>query len=94
MVHGQIRGPGDRAGHIFTYASLATLLEWGYSHFFHAKYTGEEGNELRGLHLFSGTTRRRGCMHGRTWRAADGRPPEDYRHELRGSGAFGYPHPG
>src|ERR1700743_1729228 len=44
MVHGQNKKDAGIGGHISTYSSLATLLEVGFNHFFHARYTagGEE----------------------------------------------------
>ncbi len=36
MVHGQNKKDAGIGGHISTYSSLATLLEVGFNHFFHA----------------------------------------------------------
>jgi pyruvate dehydrogenase E1 component len=38
MVHSQNKKDPGIGGHISTYSSLATLLEVGFNHFFHAKY--------------------------------------------------------
>ena len=44
MVHGQNKKDAGIGGHISTYSSLATLLEVGFNHFFHAKYGEEPGD--------------------------------------------------
>ena len=43
MVHGQNKKDAGIGGHISTYSSLATLLEVGFNHFFHAKYASSTG---------------------------------------------------
>src|SRR5258707_1802591 len=43
MVHGQNKKDAGIGGHISTYSSLATLLEVGFNHFFHAKYASATG---------------------------------------------------
>src|SRR5215831_14061447 len=45
MVHGQNKKDAGIGGHISTYSSLATLLEVGFNHFFHAKYPGKSGDQ-------------------------------------------------
>jgi pyruvate dehydrogenase E1 component len=77
-------------GHISTYASLATLLEVGFNHFFHAKYGNEPGDllYLQG-HASPG-------VYARAF--LEGRLTEDhlrnFRHELRDKpGLPSYPHP-
>jgi pyruvate dehydrogenase E1 component len=44
MVHGQNKKDAGIGGHISTYSSLATLLEVGFNHFFHAKYGDQPGD--------------------------------------------------
>src|SRR6478752_9142990 len=48
MVHRQNKKDPGIGGHISTYSSLATLLEVGYNHFFHAKYIADDGSEQPG----------------------------------------------
>src|ERR1700678_623462 len=48
MVHGQNKKDPGIGGHISTYSSLATLLEVGFNHFFHAKYPGPDGLDQPG----------------------------------------------
>ncbi|HEV2465102.1 MAG TPA: pyruvate dehydrogenase (acetyl-transferring), homodimeric type, partial [Acidobacteriaceae bacterium] len=43
MVHGQNKKDAGIGGHISTYSSLATLLEVGFNHFFHASYGDQPG---------------------------------------------------
>ena len=68
MVHGQNKKDHGIGGHIATYSSLATLLEVGFNHFFHAKY-GESAGRLR---LFPGT-REPGHLCARVSAGAAGR---------------------
>ncbi len=95
MVHGQNKRDPGIGGHISTYASLATMLEVGYSHFFHAKYTGEEGNDLPGDFIYfqghaSPGVYARAYLEGRL----TDQHLKNYRHELRGTpGLSSYPHP-
>ena len=44
MVHRQNKKDPGIGGHISTYSSLATLLEVGFNHFFHATYGDEPGD--------------------------------------------------
>src|SRR6516225_7822170 len=44
MVHRQNKKDAGIGGHISTYSSLATLLEVGYNHFFHATYGDQPGD--------------------------------------------------
>jgi len=95
MVHGQNKKDPGIGGHISTYASLATMLEVGYSHFFHAKYTGEEGNELPGDFIYfqghaSPGVYARAYLEGRL----TDEHLKNFRHELRKTpGLSSYPHP-
>src|SRR5437879_12843849 len=43
MVHRQNKKDPGIGGHISTYSSLATLLEVGFNHFFHATYGAQPG---------------------------------------------------
>jgi pyruvate dehydrogenase E1 component len=77
-------------GHISTYASLATLLEVGFNHFFHAKYGDQPGD----LIYFQGHASP--GVYGRAF--LEGRLSEqhlkNFRHELRDHpGLSSYPHP-
>jgi pyruvate dehydrogenase E1 component len=95
MVHGQNKKDPGIGGHISTYASLATLLEVGYSHFFRAKYTGADGRDLPGdLIYFQGHASP--GVYARAY--LEGRLNDDhlknFRHELRETpGLSSYPHP-
>src|SRR5215472_7970186 len=44
MVVRQNKYDSGIGGHISTYASLATLLEVGFNHFFHARYSDQPGD--------------------------------------------------
>jgi pyruvate dehydrogenase E1 component len=77
-------------GHISTYASLATLLEVGFNHFFHARYGDQPGD----LIYFQGHASP--GVYGRAF--VEGRLSEEhlknFRHELRDKpGLPSYPHP-
>ena len=77
-------------GHISTYASLATLLEVGFNHFFHAMYGDQPGD----LIYFQGHASP--GVYGRAF--LEGRLTEghlkNFRHELRAEpGLSSYPHP-
>ena len=45
MVHAQNKKDAGIGGHISTYSSLATLLEVGFNHFFHAKYPSHAASD-------------------------------------------------
>ena len=95
MVHGQNKKDAGIGGHISTYSSLATLLEVGYSHFFHASYPGADGSELPGDFIYfqghaSPGVYARAYLEGRL----DDEHLKNYRHELRETpGLASYPHP-
>src|ERR1019366_3561988 len=84
MVHGQNKKDAGIGGHISTYSSLATLLEVGFNHFFHATYTGKDGNELPGDFIYFQGHASPG-VYARAY--LEGRLNDDhlknYRHELR-----------
>jgi pyruvate dehydrogenase E1 component len=96
MVHGQNKKDPGIGGHISTYSSLATLLEVGFNHFFHAKYASTSGaEELPGDFVYfqghaSPGVYARAYVEGRF----DDKRLKNFRHELRGEPALSsYPHP-
>jgi len=96
MVHGQNKKDPGIGGHISTYSSLATLLEVGFNHFFHAKYPSASGaGELPGDFVYfqghaSPGVYARAYVEGRL----DDKRLKNFRHELRGEpGLPSYPHP-
>src|SRR5208282_3250255 len=77
-------------GHIATYASLATLLEVGYNHFFHGSHQGEPGDFVYFQGHASPGVYSRAFLEGRL----SDKNLENFRHELREvSGLSSYPHP-
>ena len=77
-------------GHLATYASLATLLEVGFNHFFHARTPEHTGDMI----YFQGHSSP--GMYSRAF--VEGRSTEEnlvkFRRELpRGTGLSSYPHP-
>ncbi len=96
MVHGQNKKDAGIGGHISTYSSLATLLEVGFNHFFHAKYPSASGSgELPGDFVYfqghaSPGVYARAYVEGRF----EEKRLKNFRHELRGEPALSsYPHP-
>src|ERR1035437_2756491 len=90
MVVRQNKYDAGIGGHISTYASLATLLEVGFNHFFHASYGDQPGD----LIYFQGHASP--GVYGRAF--LEGRLSEErlknFRHELRETpGLSSYPHP-
>jgi len=90
MVVRQNKYDAGIGGHISTYASLATLLEVGFNHFFRASYGDQPGD----LIYFQGHASP--GVYGRAY--LEGRLSEDhlknFRHELRDKpGLSSYPHP-
>jgi pyruvate dehydrogenase E1 component len=90
MVVRQNKYDSGIGGHISTYASLATLLEVGFNHFFHAKY----GDQLGDLVYFQGHASpgvySRAFLEGRL----TDEHLKNFRHELRETpGLSSYPHP-
>jgi pyruvate dehydrogenase E1 component len=82
-------------GHLATYASLATLLEVGYNHFFRGSYPGPNGTKLPGDFVYFQGHASPG-VYGRAY--LEGRLSEkhleNFRHELRDHpGLSSYPHP-
>jgi pyruvate dehydrogenase E1 component len=77
-------------GHIATYASLATLLEVGYNHFFHGSHHGEPGDFIYFQGHASPGVYSRAFLEGRL----TDKNLENFRHELRDvPGLSSYPHP-
>ena len=77
-------------GHIATYASLATLLEVGYNHFFHGSHHGEPGDFVYFQGHASPGVYSRAYLEGRLGE----KNLENFRHELRDTpGLSSYPHP-
>ena len=100
MVHGQNKKDAGIGGHISTYSSLATLLEVGFNHFFHATYPGNDssgnsGKDQPGDFIYfqghaSPGVYARAYLEGRF----DDARLLNFRHELRGApGLSSYPHP-
>jgi pyruvate dehydrogenase E1 component len=90
MVHSQNKKDAGIGGHISTYASLATLLEVGFNHFFHASYGDQPGDFI----YFQGHASP--GVYARAY--LEGRLTDDhilnFRHELRDKpGLSSYPHP-
>ncbi len=90
MVHGQNKKDAGIGGHIATYSSLATLLEVGFNHFFHAKYGQQPGDFIYFQGHASPGVYARAFLEGRF----DEERLLHFRHELRGKPALSsYPHP-
>src|SRR5436190_11939914 len=82
-------------GHLATFASLATMLEVGYNHFFRGSYPGPDGAKLPGDFVYFQGHASPG-VYGRAF--LEGRLSEqhleNFRHELRDHpGLSSYPHP-
>jgi pyruvate dehydrogenase E1 component len=95
MVHGQNKKDPGIGGHISTYSSLATLLEVGFNHCFHAKYQDAEGRDQPGDFIYFQGHASPG-IYARSYLL--GRLNDDhlknFRHELRDTpGLSSYPHP-
>ena len=90
MVHRQNKKDPGIGGHISTYSSLATLLEVGFNHFFHANYGGQPGDFLYLQGHASPGVYARAYLLGRI----SEEQVQNFRHELRGLPALSsYPHP-
>ena len=77
-------------GHLATYASLATLLEVGYNHFFHGSYGNQPGDFVYFQGHASPGIYARAFLEGRL----NEKHLENFRHELRDHpGLSSYPHP-
>ncbi len=90
MVHGQNKRDHGIGGHIATYSSLATLLEVGFNHFFHATYGDQPGDFVYFQGHASPGIYARAFLLGRL----DEQRILNFRHELRDTpGLSSYPHP-
>src|ERR1700731_454357 len=90
MVHSQNKKDAGIGGHISTYSSLATLLEVGFNHFFHAKYGELPGDFIYFQGHASPGVYARAYLEGRF----DDARLKNFRHELRDTpGLSSYPHP-
>ena len=90
MVVHQNKHDAGIGGHISTYASLATLLEVGFNHFFHAKYGDQPGDLVYFQGHASPGVYARAFLEGRLTEEH----LNNFRHELRGTpGLSSYPHP-
>src|SRR5215471_3728310 len=90
MVHRQNKKDPGIGGHISTYSSLATLLEVGFNHFFHATHDGQPGDFVYFQGHASPGVYGRAFLEGRLTQEQ----VENFRHELRGApGLPSYPHP-
>jgi len=90
MVHRQNKKDPGIGGHISTYSSLATLLEVGFNHFFHAHYGDQPGDFIYFQGHSSPGVYARAYLEGRL----SEEQIKNFRHELRGTpGLPSYPHP-
>ena len=90
MVSHQNKYDDGIGGHIATYASLATLLEVGFNHFFHGSYGDQPGDLIYFQGHASPGVYARAFLEGRL--SAD--QLNNFRHELRDTpGLSSYPHP-
>ena len=90
MVHRQNKKDPGIGGHISTYSSIASLLEVGFNHFFHASYDHEAGDFIYFQGHASPGVYARAFLEGRL----TVEDLENFRHELRDKpGLSSYPHP-
>ncbi len=90
MVSHQNKHDHGIGGHISTYASLATLLEVGFNHFFHASYGDQPGDFVYFQGHASPGVYARAYLEGRL----SEQDLNNFRHELRDTpGLSSYPHP-
>jgi pyruvate dehydrogenase E1 component len=90
MVVHQNKYDAGIGGHISTYASLATLLEVGFNHFFRGKYGDQPGDLIYFQGHASPGVYARAFLEGRLTEEH----LHNFRHELRGApGLSSYPHP-
>ena len=79
MVHRQNKEDPGIGGHISTYSSLATLLEVGFNHFFHASYGDQPGDFIYFQGHASPGVYARAFLRGRLTQER----VQNFRHELR-----------
>ena len=90
MVVHQNKGDEGIGGHLATYASLATLLEVGFNHFFRGSYGDQPGDFIYFQGHASPGVYARAFLEGRLTE----QQLMNFRHELRGeAGLSSYPHP-
>src|SRR3954469_22987888 len=90
MVVRQNKYDAGIGGHISTYASLATLLEVGLNHFFHARYGDQPGDLIYFQGHASPGVYARAFLEGRLTEEH----LKNFRHELREHPVLSsYPHP-
>jgi len=90
MVVRQNKYDAGIGGHISTYASLATLLEVGFNHFFHARHGDQPGDLIYFQGHASPGVYARAFLEGRL----SEEHLKNFRHELREHpGLSSYPHP-
>ena len=90
MVVRQNKYDAGIGGHISTYASLATLLEVGFNHFFHAQYGDQPGDLIYFQGHASPGVYSRAFLEGRLTEEH----LKNFRHELgEHPGLSSYPHP-
>ncbi len=90
MVSRQNKFDHGIGGHIATYASIATLFEVGFNHFFHASYGDQPGDCVYFQGHASPGIYARAFLEGRL----TVEHLENFRHELRDHpGLSSYPHP-
>src|SRR5262249_46028377 len=90
MVHRQNKKDPGIGGHISTYSSLATLLEVGFNHFFHARYGDQPGDFIYFQGHSSPGVYAPAYLEGRL----SEEQIKNFRHELRDTpGLSSYPHP-
>jgi pyruvate dehydrogenase E1 component len=90
MVVNANRKHNGLGGHISTYASLATLYEVGYNHFFHADGPGRRADMI----YFQGHATPGNYARAFLERRLDERHLQNFRQELaQGGGLSSYPHP-
>ena len=90
MVHKQNKKDPGIGGHISTYSSLATLLEVGFNHFFHAAYANQPGDFVYFQGHAAPGVYARAYLVGRLTEEH----LKNFRHELRDTpGLSSYPHP-
>src|SRR5579864_704763 len=90
MVSRQNKFDHGIGGHIATYASIATLFEVGFNHFFHGSYGDQPGDLIYFQGHASPGVYARAFLEGRL----TSEHLENFRHELRSTpGLSSYPHP-
>jgi pyruvate dehydrogenase E1 component len=89
MVVRANRGEGDLGGHIASYASVGTLMEVGFNHFWHAP-TPEHGGDLIYIQGHSAPgIYARAFLEGRL----SAEQLDNFRRDVDGRGVTSYPHP-